>query len=92
LHAESGEAGAPAWVVLRMARAQAPEADWLARLDAALALPAAPDLLEYQDARRGLLRRVGWRHEAEGDFIDGVLLTDPRPSPASQALLDAALA
>jgi len=92
LHAESGEAEAPAWVVLRMACAQPPSAGWLARLDAALALPAAPDRLEYQDARRGLLRRVGWRCEGGHDFIDGVLLFDPQPSATSQALLEAALA
>jgi len=92
LHAEGGAVGASAWVVLRLACVQAPPPEWQARLDAALALPAAPDRLEYQDARRGLLRRVGWRREDRGDFIDGLLLIDPQPSAASQAMLDTALA
>ena len=84
--------GASAWVALRVACAQRPPAEWLARLHAALAFPASPDLLEYQDARRGVLRRVGWRREADGDYIDAMLLTDPRPSAESQGLLDTALA
>ena len=92
LHGERAPMDAAAWVVLRAACAQRPPADWLARLEAALALPASPDLLEYQDARRGVLRRVGWRRQAGADYIDAVMLTDPQPSSESQSLLDTALA
>ena len=92
LHAEPGADVGKDWVVLRAACAQRPAEDWQARLEAALALPAVPDLLEYQDARRGVLRRVGWRREADADFIDGLLLTDPQPSTSSQSLLERAIA
>ncbi|HEY0334050.1 MAG TPA: molybdopterin-dependent oxidoreductase [Stenotrophomonas sp.] len=80
-----------AWVVLRAACTQQPTDAWMARLEAALALPPAPDRLEYQDARRSVLRRVGWRRHGAADYIDGVLLTDAHPGMASQSLLDRAL-
>ncbi|HVJ37004.1 MAG TPA: molybdopterin-dependent oxidoreductase [Stenotrophomonas sp.] len=92
LHAENGQARGSAWVVLRAACTQRPSPEWWTQLEAALALPASPDLLEYQDARRGILRRVGWRRQSDGDYFDGVLLTDPQPSAASQGLLQTALA
>ena len=54
-----------------------------AALDAALALGAGPDTLEYRDARRGLLKRVAWRVEAGANFVDGLLWTDAQPGGES---------
>ncbi|MFT4247487.1 MAG: molybdopterin-dependent oxidoreductase, partial [Pseudomonas sp.] len=89
LHAEPGGTGD--WAVLRAACATAPEAAWMQRLEAALALPAGADALEYRDLRRGLIRRVGWRVQDGHSHIDGLLLTEVQRSAASQGLLEAAL-
>ena len=48
--------------------------------------------VEILDARRGMLKRVGWRTEADGSHIDGLLLTDAQRDPNSESLLDTALA
>ena len=81
---------ARAWLVLRTASAEAMPAAWLEALDRALALAAGADTLEYRDARRGLLKRVAWRSEAGGNFIDGLLWCDAQPG--GDALLRTALA
>ncbi|KAF1693111.1 nitrate reductase [Pseudoxanthomonas koreensis] len=86
------EADAPegiAWLVLRAAAAEARPAAWLQALDAALALAAGADTLEYRDVRRGLLKRVAWRDDAGQHFIDGLLWTDAQPG--GDALLRTAL-
>ncbi|WP_434211963.1 nitrate reductase [[Pseudomonas] boreopolis] len=91
LHAEPGAPELGHWTVLRAACATAPDAAWMQRLVDALDLPAGPDTLEYRDARRGLIRRVGWRVHDGHSHIDGLLLAEPQRSAASQGLLDAAL-
>ncbi|WDS38218.1 nitrate reductase [Pseudoxanthomonas sp.] len=92
LHAEPGASEQEGhWVVLRAACAVAPDVAWMQALMTALDLPAGPDALEYRDARRGLIRRVGWRLEAGNSHIDGLLLSETQRSAASQGLLDAAL-
>jgi len=79
-----------AWLVLRAASPEAMPVAWLAALDAALALAAGADTLEYRDARRGLLKRVAWRGTGADQFIDGLLWTDVQPG--GDALLRTALA
>ena len=79
LQAGPGADDGVAWLVMRAAAEQAMPAEWLAALDAALALDAGPDTLEYRDARRGLLKRVAWRVEAGANFVDGLLWTDAQP-------------
>ncbi len=91
LHAEPGGQDESHWVVLRAASAIVPNAAWMERLLVALQLPTGPDVLEYRDDRRGLIRRVGWRSEDERSFIDGLLLTDRQHNTSNRALLDAAL-
>ena len=46
-------------IQLKAAASSAP-AGWLDRLFSALDLPAGADVLDYHDARRGRLKRVGW--------------------------------
>ncbi|KAF1722264.1 nitrate reductase [Pseudoxanthomonas wuyuanensis] len=91
LYAETGASEEKAWLALRAAAESAPAEDWLETLIQALDLASGPDTLEYRDARRGLLKRVGWRTEADGSHIDGLLLTDAQRNPASESLLDTAL-
>ncbi|MGY1408044.1 nitrate reductase [Luteimonas sp. A611] len=79
-----------AWLVLRAASAEAMPVQWLAALEAALSLAAGADTLEYRDARRGLLKRVGWRADAGDSFIEGLLWADAQPG--GDALLGIALA
>ncbi len=81
-----------AWLVLRAASAMALPPEWLAALDAALALGTDADTLEYRDARRGLLRRVAWREQAQADFIDGLQWIDTQPSAQAASLLATAVA
>lgn len=83
LQAAPGADDGVAWLVMRAAAEQAMAAEWLAALDAALALGAGPDTLEYRDARRGLLKRVAWRVEAGANFVDGLLWTDAQPGGES---------
>ncbi|AKC86343.1 nitrate reductase [Pseudoxanthomonas suwonensis] len=92
LHAEADAPEGVAWLVLRAAAAEAMPADWLAALDAALALaagPDTPDVLEYRDMRRGLLKRVAWRSDAGDSFIDGLLWSGAQPG--GESLLRSAL-
>ena len=88
--ADVDAADGTAWLVLRAASAEAMPADWLAALDAALDLAAGADTLEYRDARRGLLKRVAWRGEAGGSFIDGLFWSGAQPG--GESLLRTALA
>ena len=83
LQAGPGADDGVAWLVMRAAAEQAMPAEWLAALDAALALGAGPDTLEYRDARRGLVKRVAWRVEAGANFVDGLLWTDAQPGGES---------
>ncbi|MEJ1098227.1 MULTISPECIES: molybdopterin-dependent oxidoreductase [unclassified Pseudoxanthomonas] len=92
LYAEADAPAGKAWLVLRAASESAPAETWLETLVEALDLAAGQDTLEYRDARRGLLKRVGWRTEADGSHIDGLLLTDAQRNPNSESLLDTALA
>jgi len=85
-HAEEGVA----WLVLRAAAESAMPAAWLASLDVALSLAAGPDTLEYRDVRRSLLKRVAWRADEGGSYIDGLLWADARPG--GEPLLRTALA
>lgn len=91
LYAETDAPAGTAWLVLRAASETAPTETWLETLVEALDLAAGQDTLEYRDARRGLLKRVGWRTEADGSHIDGLLLTDAQRNPNSESLLDTAL-
>ncbi|WP_454830956.1 nitrate reductase [Pseudoxanthomonas wuyuanensis] len=91
LYSETGAPEEKAWLVLRAAADSAPSEDWLETLVEALDLASGPDTLEYRDARRGLLKRVGWRTQADGSHIDGLLLTDAQRNPTSESLLDTAL-
>ncbi|WP_149194708.1 nitrate reductase [Luteimonas suaedae] len=91
LHADADAPDGPAWLVLRAAAESAPSEQWLDTLVEALRLAPGRDTLEYRDARRGLLKRVGWRGEAADSRIDGLLLTDARRDPASESLLEIAL-
>jgi assimilatory nitrate reductase catalytic subunit len=91
LYAETGAPADKAWLVLRAAAESAPAETWLETLVEALDLAAGSDTLEYRDARRGLLKRVGWRTETDGSHIDGLLLTDAQRNPNSESLLDTAL-
>ncbi|AOX99510.1 nitrate reductase [Jeongeupia sp. USM3] len=52
-------------LVLRAACAEAP-AGWLERLFAVLGLLPGADVLEYRDARRNVVKRVGWHQLDEG--------------------------
>ncbi len=90
LHAEPGAPDGVGWLVLRAAASEAMPAAWLEALDRALELAPGVDTLEYRDVRRGLLRRVAWRGDAEAQFIDGLLWTDAQPG--GEALLRTALA
>ncbi|KAB7771804.1 nitrate reductase [Xanthomonas maliensis] len=91
LQAEPPGTGGGAWAVVHAAAGQAPDAEWMARLLAALRFPTGSDVLEYRDLRRGLLRRVAWRGEGGHSYIDGVVLAAPQPSVANQTLLATAL-
>src|SRR5690606_8142216 len=84
-HAREGSA----WLVLRAASAAVMPVQWLAALDGALSLAASADTLEYRDARRGLLKRVAWRADADESFIEGLLWADAQPG--GDALLGCAL-
>lgn len=55
-------------LVVRAASVAAP-AGWLERLSAALDLQPGADVLEYSDARRGVVKRVGWH----GDRLAGMV-------------------
>ncbi|WP_432720702.1 molybdopterin-dependent oxidoreductase [Jeongeupia wiesaeckerbachi] len=55
-------------LVLRAACAEAP-AGWLERLFTALDLQPGADVLEYRDARRNVVKRVGWRDGALNGFV-----------------------
>ncbi|MCW3481321.1 molybdopterin-dependent oxidoreductase [Neisseriaceae bacterium JH1-16] len=55
-------------LVLRAACNSAP-AGWLERLFAALGLQPGPDVLEYRDARRGVVKRVGWSDDKLAGFV-----------------------
>jgi len=90
LQSDAAASGGVAWLVLRAAAPAAMPVAWLAALDAALALAAGADTLEYRDARRGLLKRVAWRGTGADQFIDGLLWTDVQPG--GDALLCTALA
>ncbi len=79
-----------ALLVMHAAAGQAMPAEWLAALDAALALAAGTDTLEYRDARRGLLKRVALRSEESSNFVDGLLWIDTQPG--GESLLRTALA
>ncbi|MBB5886781.1 nitrate reductase [Xanthomonas sp. F1] len=85
-------ADAPAWLVLRAAAEQAPDAAQLEALAAALAFASGPDTLEYRDARHGVLKRVAWRGEAGASHLDGLLLAGAQSDPGGEALLERALA
>ncbi|AUH51307.1 nitrate reductase [Chromobacterium sp. ATCC 53434] len=50
-------------ILLLRAADAAPRPDWLAGLLDALALWPGPDVLEYRDDGRGVLKRVAWRGE-----------------------------
>jgi len=89
LHAEAGAPEGAGWLVLRSAAPEALPAAWLEALDRALELAPGVDTLEYRDVRRGLLKRVAWRGDAGGQFIDGLLWTDAQPG--GEALLRTAL-
>jgi len=91
LHATADASGDVAWLVLRAAAAKPMPAQWLAALDEAMALATGADTLEYRDARRGLLKRVGWRAEAGSSFIDGLLWAEAEPRAVAQSLLQHAL-
>jgi len=91
LHADADPAQRNAWLVLRAAAETVPSEAWLETLVAALDLASGSDTLEYRDARRGLLKRVAWRTQADGSHIDGLLLTDAQRNPASESLLETAL-
>ncbi|WP_269530795.1 nitrate reductase [Chitinimonas sp. BJYL2] len=56
-------------VVLLRAAAPAAMDDWLNRIFALLALHPGPDVLEYRDARRGVVKRVGWAGEQFSGFV-----------------------
>ena len=60
-----------------------PDAVWLERLHAALALPRDASLLEYRDARRAMTKRVAWRDT----WIDGVLVAGSEADVAASASL-----
>ncbi|MDR3398190.1 MAG: molybdopterin-dependent oxidoreductase [Pandoraea sp.] len=60
-----------------------PDAAWLERLHAALALPRDESLLEYRDARRAMTKRVAWR----GTLIDGVLVAGSEADVTASASL-----
>ena len=90
LQVEAGAAEGSAWLVLHAASVEAMPAAWLAALDLALDLASGTDTLEYRDARRGLLKRVAWRNDSAGSYIDGLLLADVQPVGGS--LLRTALA
>ncbi len=87
--ADDGEGASDGWLVLRAAAPQAMPGQWLAALDAAMALAAGADTLEYRDPRRGLLRRVAWRQHEGRDHVDGLLWSDLQP--VSDGLLELAL-
>jgi len=72
-------------LVLRAACENAP-AGWLDRLFAALGLQPGPDVLEYRDARRGVVKRVGW---CDGRLAGFVFAGD---AAGGDALLDTLLA
>ncbi|GHD60040.1 nitrate reductase [Jeongeupia chitinilytica] len=55
-------------LVLRAACTEAP-AGWLERVFTALELQPGADVLEYRDARRNLVKRVGWRSQDEGGSV-----------------------
>ncbi|MDN0082762.1 molybdopterin-dependent oxidoreductase [Crenobacter sp. SG2305] len=72
-------------LVLRAACEKAP-AGWLERLFDALGLQPGPDMLEYRDARRGVVKRVGW---CDGRLACFVFAGD---AAGGDALLDTLLA
>jgi assimilatory nitrate reductase catalytic subunit len=91
LRDDADPASGQAWLVLRAAAEAAP-AQWIPRLAEVLQLQPGADVLEYRDARRGLLKRVGWDRATDAARIEGLILSDARRSPSSEALLDWVLA
>ncbi len=91
LRADADPDSGQAWLVLRAAAETAPP-QWLQRLAEVLQLQPGEHVLEYRDARRGLLKRVGWGSDAHNDRIEGMLLAGGQRDPTSEALLDIALA
>ena len=91
LRADADPASEQAWLVVRAAADSAPP-QWVQRLADALQLQPGEHVLEYHDARRGLLERVGWGRDAHNDRIEGLLLSGGARDSASDALLDIALA
>jgi assimilatory nitrate reductase catalytic subunit len=87
LQAETGAPDGVAWLVLSAASATAFPPSWLAALASALALVPCAGTLEYHDARRGLLRRVAWREQAQENFIDGLQWIDTQPPSQASSLL-----
>ncbi|BCL75152.1 nitrate reductase subunit alpha [Jeongeupia sp. HS-3] len=73
-------------LVLRAACVEAPAA-WLEKLFAALDLQPGADVLEYRDARRNMVKRVGWRRfEAGGSALLGFVFAGD--VAAADGLLD----
>jgi assimilatory nitrate reductase catalytic subunit len=91
LRADADPASEQAWLVVRAAADSAPP-QWVQRLADGLQLQPGEHVLEYHDARRGLLKRVGWGRDAHNDRIEGLLLSGGARDSASDALLDIALA
>jgi assimilatory nitrate reductase catalytic subunit len=90
LRADADPTSEQAWLVVRAAADSAPP-QWVQRLAEALRLQPDEHVLEYHDARRGLLKRVGWGSDAHNDRIEGLLLSGGQRDSASEALLDIAL-
>ncbi|MFT4172530.1 MAG: molybdopterin-dependent oxidoreductase [Rhodocyclaceae bacterium] len=68
-------------VVLRAAHTAVP-AGWLERLFAALDLHPGADVLDYHDARRGVVKRIGW----QGEHLSGLVLAGD--TNGADALID----
>ncbi|MGH8025233.1 MAG: (2Fe-2S)-binding protein, partial [Pseudoxanthomonas sp.] len=90
LRADADPDSGQAWLVLRAAAEAAPP-QWVQRLAESLRLRPGEHVLEYHDARRGLLKRVGWGREAYSDRIEGLLLAGGQRDTTDEALLDIAL-
>ncbi|MBB5190177.1 assimilatory nitrate reductase catalytic subunit [Silvimonas terrae] len=56
-------------VAILKAAADSAPAGWLEKLFTALALQPGPDVLEYRDARRGMVKRVGWQDGVLHGFV-----------------------
>ena len=90
LRVDPDPASTQAWLVVRAAAETAPP-QWLQRLAESLRLQPGEHVLEYHDARRGLLKRVAWGREACSDRIEGLLWAGGPRDAAGEALLDIAL-